>query len=233
MLARLKAPRITKKVQDILTEEEIARIVGELNPRTEIGARNQALFILMLDTGMRAGELCKLTLPDLHLEQGYAMVMGKGRKQRPVKIGARAAKALRFYILHWRRPALPHIEHIFLTCRGVSNESDALQSDGGMPLTVNALGLIFRRLRQLADVPRLHPHLLRHTFACMHLMRHHDPFALKTLLGHTTLTMTNHYCEAVQQLETVRSDAVSIVDAMDLRSLEINRRGRIKQRKER
>jgi integrase/recombinase XerD len=93
-------------VQDILTEDEIGRIVAELNPRTEIGARNQALFILMLDTGMRAGELCKLTLSDLHLEQGYAMVMGKGKKQRPVKIGARAAKALRFYILHWRRPAL-------------------------------------------------------------------------------------------------------------------------------
>ena len=223
LLARLKAPRITKKVQNILTEEEIGRIVSELNPRTEIGARNQALFILMLDTGVRAGELCKLTLTDLHLEPGYAMVMGKGKKQRPVKIDARAAKALRFYVLHWRRPALPHIEHVFVTCRGVANESDALQSDGGMPLSVNALGLIFR----------LHPHLLRHTFACMHLMRHHDPFALKTLLGHTTLTMTNHYCEAVQQLETVRADAVSIVDALDLCALEINRRGRIKAKRER
>jgi site-specific recombinase XerD len=92
LLARLKAPRITKKVQDILTEEEIGRIVSELNPRTEIGARNQALFILMLDTGMRAGELCKLTVPDLHLEQGYAMVMGKGKKQRPVKIGRAPAR---------------------------------------------------------------------------------------------------------------------------------------------
>lgn len=228
VLGRLKAPRVAKKVQAILTDEEIGRIVAELNPRTEIGARNQAIFILMLDTGMRAGELCTLCLRDLHLDEGYAMVTGKGRKQRPVKIGARAAKAVRFYVLHWRNPALPHIDEVFLTCRGVTSDADFLRRGPGEPLTVNALGLIFRRLRHLAEVQRLHPHLLRHTFACMHLKRHHDPFALKSLLGHTTLAMTNHYCEAVQQMEVVRADAVSIVDALDLRALEINRRGRLK-----
>lgn len=226
ILARLKAPRVTRKVQVILCLEEIADIVASLNPRTEMGARDQAIFLLLLDTGMRAGELCGLRLGDVHLDEGYAMVLGKGRKQRPVKIGARAAKAVRFYLLHWRKPALPHIDHVFVTCRGVSSDVDVLAPSPGQPLTVPALGRIFRRIGRATGIPRLHPHLLRHTFACVHLKRYRDPFALKSLLGHTTLTMTNHYCEAVQQMDVVQADSVSVVDGMDLRALDVNRRGR-------
>jgi site-specific recombinase XerD len=227
VLARLKAPRCTRKVQPILCAEEIADIVVSLNPRTEIGARDQAIFLLLLDTGMRAGELCSLRLGDLHLDEGYAMVMGKGRKQRPVKVGARAAKAVRFYLMHWRRAAMPHVDHVFVTCRGVSGAGDAFAAEGGEPLTVNTLDLIFRRIGRANGIQRLHPHLLRHTFACMHLLRYRDPFALKSLLGHTTLTMTNHYCEAVQQMDVVRADRVSILDGLDLRALDVNRRGRL------
>lgn len=227
ILARLKAPKMTQKTQPVLTAEEIGTIVCGLNPRTEIGARDQAMFLLLLDTGMRAGELCGLRLQHLHLDDGYAIVLGKGRKERPVKIGARAAKAVRFYLLHWRRPALPHEDHIFLTCRGVVNAGEAFSSAGGEPLTVCALDQIFKRIGRQAGVERLHPHLLRHTFACMHLSRYRDPFALKSLLGHTTLQMTNHYCEAVRQMEVVRADTTSIVDGLDTKALDVNRRGRL------
>ena len=226
-LARLKAPKVTQKTQPILTAEEIAEVVCSLNPRTETGARDQAMFLLLLDTGMRAGELCGLRLQHLHLDDGYAIVLGKGRKERPVKIGARAAKAVRFYMLHWRRPAQPHEDHVFLTCRGVVNAGAAFSSAGGEPLTVCALDQIFTRIGRQAGVERLHPHLLRHTFACMHLLRYRDPFALKSLLGHTTLQMTNHYCEAVRQMEVVRADTTSIVDGIDTKALEVNRRGRL------
>lgn len=227
LLARLQMPSVSKKVQDILCAEEIADIVTALNPRTEIGARDQAIFLLLLDSGMRAGELCGLKLADLQLDQGYAMVFGKGKKQRPVKIGARAAKALRFYILHWRKPALPSIDHVFLTCRGVTREADAMAPEPGMPFSVNALCHMLKHVGKQGGVPRLHAHLLRHTFACLYLMRHRNPFALKSLLGHTTLAMTNHYCEAVQQMDVVRADAVSVIDGLDLRGLDINRRGRL------
>jgi site-specific recombinase XerD len=227
VLARLKAPRMTRKTQEVLTEAEIAAIACGLNPRTEIGARDQAIFLLLLDTGMRAGELCGLRLPQLHLEEGYAIVLGKGRKERPIKIGARAAKAIRFYLLHWRTPALAHEDHVFLTCRGVSTSRQAFAASGGEPLSVSALEQLIKRIGRQAAVERLHPHLLRHTFACLYLMRYRDPFALKSLLGHTTLQMTNHYCEAVQQMDVVRADTTSVVDGIDSKLLEINRRGRI------
>jgi site-specific recombinase XerD len=226
-LARLKAPRMTHKTQEVLTEAEIASIVCALNPRTEIGARDQAIFLLLLDTGIRAGELCGLRLPQLHVDEGYAVVLGKGRKERPIKIGARAAKAVRFYLLHWRRPALAHEDHVFLTCRGVTTGHHALASAGGEPLSVSALEQLIKRIGRQVGVERLHPHLLRHTFACLYLMRYRDPFALKSLLGHTTLQMTNHYCEAVQQMDVVRADTTSIVDGLDTKLLEINRRGRL------
>ena len=226
MLAGLRMPKVSKKIQDILTPEEIVGIVNSLNPRTEIGARNQAIFLLLIDTGMRAGELSGLSLSALHLDEGYATVMGKGKRERPVKIGSRAAKAVRFYLLHWRKPSIASEDHVFLTCRTIVREDMVFAPEAGSPLTVNALGHILKRVGRAADVPRLHPHLLRHTFACMYLMRHRDPFALKSLLGHSTLAMTNHYCEAVRQMDVVRADSVSIIDGLDLRALDVNRRGR-------
>jgi hypothetical protein len=69
--------------------------------------------------------------------------------------------------------------------------------------------------------------MLRHTFACLYLMRYRDPFALKSLLGPTTLQTTNHYCEAVQQMDVVWADTTSIVDGIDTKLLELNRRGRL------
>jgi site-specific recombinase XerD len=232
ILARLQIPKTTKKVRDILCAEEIADIMTSLNPRTEIGARDQAIFLLLLDTGMRAGELCNLRLGDIHLDEGYAVVFGKGKKQRPVKIGTRAAKAVRFYLLHWRKPSMPQEDHVFVTCRGVTRDADVLAPEPGQELNPNALAHMLKRIGINAGVPRLHPHLLRHTFACMYLLRYRDPFALKSLLGHTTLAMTNHYCEAVQQMDVVRADKVSVIDGLDLRAMDVNRRGRLAQKTE-
>ncbi len=219
VLGRMKAPKTTRIVQDILSVEEIGQIVGALNPRTEIGARDQAIFLVLLDTCMRAGELCGLTLDQIHLDEGYAMVLGKGKKMRPVRIGARAAKSLRFYLLHWRKPVVPSEQHVFLTCKTVQTERGIFSARAGDPLSVTALDHAIKRMGKRAGVPRLHPHLLRHTAACLHLMRHRDPFALKSLLGHSTLTMTQHYVAAVSQMDIVQADTVSIVDGLDSAAL--------------
>ncbi len=228
-LARLKTPRLAEKVKDILTPDEIVRIVGSLNPRTEIGARDQAIFLLLLDTGMRLSELCTLRLANVRLAEGYALVYGKGKKQRPVRVGALAAKALRFYVAHWRSPARPSIDAVFLTCRGVTRYAGTLAPEAGEPLKPKAVELMIKRIGRAADVPRLHPHLLRHTFSCRYLLKHRDPFALKSLLGHTTLAMTNHYCAAVEQMEIVRAERDSVLDDLDLGALRINRRGRLRK----
>ncbi|MBA3826300.1 MAG: tyrosine-type recombinase/integrase [Ktedonobacterales bacterium] len=142
--------------------------------------------------------------------------VGKGKKERPVKIGARAAKSLRFYLTHWRKPSRASVDHVLLTVGHKIGGDFDLWGGAGEPLTVNALQRIMRHIGRRADIPRLHPHLLRHTFACMYLMEHHDPFALKNLLGHTTLTMTYRYVRAVERLMVVQGGQASVLDSLVL-----------------
>lgn len=247
ILGRLKAPRMTHKVVDILSDEEIACVLHQLRTPTATNARNRAIFLTLLDTGIRASELLTLTLPRAHLDEGYLLVLGKGKKERPVKIGQTAAQAIRRYLSRYRPdPARSTINEVFLTegyrvlrtvpttlepqaqtesANSVDGASDideeaileeVIFSEPGWPLTENALRALFTRLGRHAGVPRLHPHLLRHTYACRYLLAHRDPIALKTMLGHTTLAMTNHYVAAVESMQVIRSDRVSVVDAMDL-----------------
>jgi site-specific recombinase XerD len=216
VLARLKPPKVADCEVDILSEDEIARIFRLFDAHTEIGARNLAIFATLLDTGIRAGELVGLRLADLHLDQGYMIVFGKGRKERPVKVGARTVKAIRFYLMHWRKPARPAIDRVFLSAARRMGDHLDLFVGGGEPMTVNTLKLLTRRTGKSAGVPRLHPHLFRHTFACMYLMQHHDPFALKNLLGHTSLAMTYRYVRAVERLMVVKGSAASVLDSLSL-----------------
>lgn len=247
ILGRLKAPKMTKKVVDVLNDDEIARILAHLSTPTATNVRNRAIFLTLLDTGIRASELLSLTLPRARLDEGYLLVLGKGKKERPVKIGQTAAQAVRRYLARYRpEPARSTIEEVFLTegyrvtrsmranledqgdqdKRAPSEETleeEVIFSEPGWPLTDNALRLLFMRLGKHAGVPRLHPHLLRHTYACRYLLAHRDPIALKTMLGHTTLAMTNHYVQAVEGMEVIRSDRVSVVDAMELAPRRVKR----------
>jgi site-specific recombinase XerD len=254
ILGRLKAPRMTKKVVDILSDEEIARVLHQLRTPTATNVRNRAIFLTLLDTGIRASELLTLTMPRAHLDEGYLLVLGKGKKERPVKIGQTAAQAIRLYLTRYRPdPARPTIDEVFLTegyrvsratpasleatdraesDDGTDMTEEVIFSEPGWPLTENALKLLFMRLGRHAGVPRLHPHLLRHTYACRYLLAHRDPIALKTMLGHTTLAMTNHYVQAVEGMQVIRSDRVSVVDAMELNVGRLKRgnpRGRARQ----
>ena len=226
MLAKLKPPKVADCEVDILSEAEIARLIGVLDYHTEIGSRDLAVFCTLLDSGIRAGELVALRLSDLHLDEGYMVVFGKGRKERPVKVGSCAIKAIRFYMTYWRKPTRPNVDHVFLTVGRRIGKYEDLWVGSGEPLTVNALQLLIRRLGVRGDVPRLHPHLLRHTFACIYLIQHHDPFALKNLLGHTSLAMTYRYVRAVERLMVVRGSATSVLDSISapLRSLSSSRK---------
>lgn len=212
--------------------------------------RNRAIFLTLIDTGIRASELLTLTIPRAHLDEGYLLVLGKGKKERPVKIGQTAAQAIRLYVMRYRpEPIRPGGQEVFLsegyrvsrvtktveqahmpksdelaevkdgrTSGEVINgqEDDLLFTEPGWPLSESALKHLFQRLGRRARVPRLHPHLLRHTYACRYLLAHRGPIALKTMLGHTTLTMTNHYLSAVEGMQVIQSDRVSVVDAMEI-----------------
>ncbi len=182
VLRTLKPPKIQQKVKEVLTDEEVQRLVAVFDQDEPFGARGFAMIWTLLDCGLRAAEICNLKTADAHLEQGYLKVLGKGNKERLVPIGQSCQEAL----LRWRDRFRPQFEvfenpHLFL-------------NSNGAPLTVNALKLVLNRAGDRADISRVHLHLLRHTFATNYLVKEvGDSLRLQQLLGHTSLEMVRQY----------------------------------------
>lgn len=170
---RLKSPKLPETMIEILSDDEIRRLVAAINPKTPLGARMYAMFLLLLDTRIRASELTTLTLGNTSLDEGYVKVIGKGQKERMVPIGAATKKALMTYMMaHRPVPAKPGNDNLFLTF-------------DGYPMKYAGFAQTIRRLGESADVPRLHPHLFRYTFAVRYLMNGGDVMTLRLILGHT------------------------------------------------
>jgi len=203
-LVKLKPPRAQTKVVEVLTEEEITKILGCINSNTASGARNYAILMLLLDTGLRSSELRNVEVKDVNIEGGYLKVMGKGGKERIVPFGASVQKALLRYFLHFRPESFNFsIQNFFLTL-------------DGRPLTKNSIKMIFQRLTAKSGIKRLHPHLCRHTFATNYLINGGDVFSLQQILGHTSLEMVRHYVSLASSQVTVQHRKFSPMDKISL-----------------
>ncbi|MBI4322172.1 MAG: tyrosine-type recombinase/integrase [Chloroflexi bacterium] len=205
ILAQLKPPKTEEKIPELVTDEETIRLFAVLNQFTFLGARNRAILALLLDGGLRRSELVELKDADAKLSEGYVKVMGKGRKERLVTIGSNSQRALLHYRHHFRPdPAHPGITNFFLNFKG-------------FPLTPSGLKSMIARLGQRAGVPRLHPHLCRHTYATNFLLGGGPELLLKQNLGHTTLKMVDHYAHVADQKAALASRGYSPLDKMNLR----------------
>lgn len=148
-------------------------------------ARDKAIILVLLDTGIRASELCDLTLGDLDMKSGALQVRrGKGDKGRSVYLGVTAKAAL------WA----------YLSKRKNSHNDDALfETAGRQPLDRAALRKMLRLAGERAEIAeRVHPHRLRHTFAISYLRNGGDVFTLQRLLGHSTMDMVKRYLSLAQ-----------------------------------
>lgn len=204
-LARLKLPKVPRNLVQTLSEEEIRQLLACLNPMTTVGARDMAIIMTFLDTGIRCSELAGLKLGDVHIEEGYIKVLGKGGRERIVPIGNSVRKAIQRYILHFRpEPLNPEtIEEAFLSL-------------DGSPLTANAIKMLFARLAKRSGVKRLHARLCRHTFATDYLINGGDVFSLQQILGHSTLEMVRNYVNLASAQVRVQHHKYSPVDRMGM-----------------
>jgi site-specific recombinase XerD len=216
LFTKLRRPKLPETIIEVLTDDEIYKLQDAINPKTVIGARVQAIFLLMLDTGIRASELCTLRLDRLDVANGSAKVVGKGNKERVVFFANGAKKALTSY-LHTGRPET--------TCPYV------FTNDEGNALTYNALKLIFMRLGKHAGVTRLHPHLLRHTFAVRYLVQSKgDLIGLQRKLGHCDISTTTLYLHMSEQFDKAQAETYSPVDKLGLGNTRKNGRTAAKAR---
>jgi site-specific recombinase XerD len=160
--------------------------------------------MMLLDTGLRIGEIARLKTDDLHLDKGIIKVLGKGKKERFVPIGSNSQKVLQRYLLRYRpRQNDSQNDHVFL-------------STDGSPLTENSLKLMFARLAHRSGVKRSHAHLCRHTFATKFLINGGDVFSLQQILGHSTLEMVSHYVNLASSHVTLQHRRFSPLDRLNL-----------------
>ena len=175
---KFRLPKAQKKTVDVLTDAEIRRLLSCFHPRQLLSLRNACMVSLMLDSGLRLHEVVTLSLAHVHAAEGFVIVDGKGNKQRVVPLGLSTRKLLSRYLA--RRPACSRSDRVFL----LSNWE---------PVSDVTIRQLFRKLKRESGIPRLHPHLLRHTFATRYLENGGDMYALQQILGHTSLEMVKRY----------------------------------------
>ena len=174
--AAIRAPKAPRKLPQVLDPDE-AKALVEVPTDAPLGVRDRALLELFYSSGLRLSELCGLHWRDLHLDDGLVHVLGKGSKQRIVPLGSHARGALG----DWKRES------------GGTADTPVFPGRKG-PITPRAVQL---RLRQLAQrqglFKRVHPHLLRHSFASHILESSGDLRGVQELLGHADIATTQIY----------------------------------------
>jgi integrase/recombinase XerD len=157
--------------------------------RRRTALRDRAILLVLVDTGLRASELCALNVDDVDEKTGKVTVKhgygggAKGGKGRTVYLGKAARKAL------WRYLVLREDEQ---------DPERPLFLAGPRRMKRDSLRQLMERLGQKADVDKCHAHRLRHTFAVTYLRSGGDVFTLQRLLGHSTLEMVQHYARLAQ-----------------------------------
>lgn len=179
----VKKMKQKRSVVQAFTPEQVEAIIGCL-AKSFSGIRDKAIALTLFDCGLRASELCGLSLDDVHWSEQTLKVLGKGDRERVVSFGRVTHQALAQYVA--RRGPLD-TDRLFVTVYGGS-----LDRYGVYRIVKAAC-----RRAEICGV-RCSPHTLRHSFAVSYLRSGGDVFSLQKLLGHSDLAMTRRYCETSQ-----------------------------------
>lgn len=177
----VEIPRVPQSMPKILTAQEIQKLLRAARTGTWYGIRNYAILGTFLDTGLRLSELVNLNVLDVDLRSQSIIVRnGKGSKDRKVYSGRSLVRSLR----RWAE------------VRSYGHQTDAYFSTrDGRRLDKRNIARIIERISIRAGMGdrRIHPHLLRHTFATHFIRNGGDPFSLQRLLGHSDIKTTMIY----------------------------------------
>lgn len=178
---RLSLPTLPKERMPTMTGVRVKELLLHCR-KGEQPLRDTALVLTLFDTGIRIHELVQLTVDDLHLDRGLLRVMGKGRKERYVPIGAKAMQAVMVYIRRARKPVHTGVKNVFL------NRLGEPLTDSGVSIRLAKFATACGWERSLSS-----PHTFRRGFAVEFLRNGGDVFTLQQILGHSSLDMTRRY----------------------------------------
>lgn len=173
----VRAPKAARRLPEVLDPDE-AKALVEVDAAAPLGRRDRAMLELFYSSGLRVSELCALRWRDLDLVDGLVSVLGKGSRQRLVPVGSYAVRAL----VDWAAEG------------GAAPEAPVFPGRGGGGITPRAVQLRMRQLaRRQGLFKRVHPHLLRHSFASHVLESSGDLRGVQELLGHADIATTQIY----------------------------------------
>ena len=180
----LEMPKIGRKLPDVLTKEEVIKIIEVVDMSQPTGERNKAIIETLYSCGLRVSELVNLKLSNLFFDEGYIKVTGKGDKQRIVPIGSIAIRQINQYIQ-------------FTRIKGTikkGSEDILFLNKNGRKLTRAMIFVIVKQLTKDAKITKtISPHTLRHSFATHLVEKGADLRAVQEMLGHASITTTEIY----------------------------------------
>jgi integrase/recombinase XerD len=181
--ASVELPKRRRALPRTLSPAEVERLLEAAIGTKPLDLRNRALGELLYGAGLRVSEAVALDRQSVDLENRLVRCLGKGSKERIVPIGREAAEALRLYLARGR----PHLDR--------RHRHELFLNAHGGPLTRAGVFLVLRRLAAKAGLEpeRIHPHLLRHSFATHLLEGGADLRAVQEMLGHADLATTELY----------------------------------------
>ena len=187
-VATASSPKLDKRLPSFLTINEVERLLEAPDSSKPQGQRDRALMELLYASGLRVSELVSLNLEQINLDSGEIRVRGKGDKERMVLMGKPAARALSDYLSQGRPKLL-----------GKKGSSALLLNPDGGRLSGRRVQTILGKYANIAGIDRrVHPHMLRHTFATHLLDGGADLRVVQELLGHASLSSTQIYTHVTQ-----------------------------------
>ncbi len=182
--ALLEAPRVGRKLPEVLTVEEIDSIINTVDTKKSEGQRNKAILETLYSCGLRVSELIDLKISNLFFESGFVKIEGKGSKERLVPISTKAIKEINLYLGEYRRTLNIHPadeDVLFLNRRGKKLSR------------VMIFTIIKNLVKKVGLLKNISPHTFRHSFATHLIDGGANLRAVQEMLGHESIITTEIY----------------------------------------
>jgi len=183
-LEQIELPKIGRKLPDILSLDEIDKIINSIDLKNILDHRNKTILETLYSCGLRVSELINLKLSDLYFKENFIKVTGKGDKQRFVPIGLNTQKIIKSFIINKRSKM-----------KISDNDLDILfVNRNGKKLTRAMIFTIVKSIANKAGIKKkISPHSFRHSFATHLLQNGADLRAIQMMMGHENITTTEIY----------------------------------------
>ncbi len=180
----LESPRIGRKLPDVLSIDEISRIIASVDLSKDHGERDKAMLETLYSSGLRVSELVNLKISNVYFDTGFLKIIGKGNKERLVPLGGMAIQQIKRYVYELRNHVevqAGHEDFVFLNFRGKK-------------LSRMSIFNLIKSAVKTADIRKVvSPHTFRHSFATHLMDGGADLRAVQEMLGHESITTTEIY----------------------------------------